>query len=67
MPRDDVYNEDVVSMIAVVCYQPLGNSRDDWWSKRIVEIANEIAFWQLDLRGIAVNATDRGPSVKVWW
>ena len=54
-------------MIAVVCYQPLGNSRDDWWSKRIVEIANEIAFWQLDLRGIAINATDRGPSVEVWW
>ena len=67
MPRDDVYNEDVASMIAVVCYQPLGNSRDDRRSKRIVEIANEVALWQLDVRGIAINAMDTGPSREVWW
>ena len=67
MPRDDVNNEDMAAMIAVVCYQPLGNSGDNRRSKRIVEIASQIAFWQRDLGRIAVDTTNPGACGELSW
>jgi hypothetical protein len=67
MPRDDINNEDLAAMIAVVCYQPLGNSGDNRRSKRIVEIANQIAFWQRDLGRVAVDTANPGAGGELSW
>jgi len=65
MPRFDIYNYDMTTVIAVVCQQPLGNSRDDRRSKRIVEIADEVACRQLNLGCIVIDAADPGRSGEV--
>ena len=62
MPRVDIYNENTAATIAVMFYQPLGNSRDNRRSEWIVEKANQVASWQLDLSSIDVNAAHPGLS-----
>src|SRR4051812_65428 len=66
MTRIDVDNDDAIAIILVMRRQAIRDCRNDRWAKRVIEIADEIGFRQLECGCIAVDAPKCSGTTVFW-